>query len=138
MEKVLKNLQLLILSIVKQTWTSTGLDKNSDLVKSLEVKLQTNAGLIVYANNYAEFVQKGKKRFTKKIPISSLIEFIKKEKLKTNNINNLAYQIQNSIYKNGIKGKNIINAGENSITKNVEPFINENFFKEILTQLKIK
>lgn len=96
---------------VQLIYIQRGLKKNSDLVKSVEVKRSPHNEIIVFANFYFEFVDRGRKRFTRKIPLSALIKFIKKNRIKLRkgqSINQLAVIFQNSIYRKGIKGKKII------------------------------
>lgn len=131
---ILENLSNTLLSIITTSWSSTGIDKNSDLIKSLNVEYNNSKGLIVYANSYAENIQKGRKKYAKKLPISFLIEFIKKQGINPKSgqsINSLAYAIQNQIYLNGIKGKNIIKSVEQPATKILTPIID----KQILNQI---
>lgn len=121
----------LILNLVKSSWIGTGIDKNSDLIKSVQLQYSNSDGIIIYANSYAENIQKGRKKFSKKIPINFLIEFIKKNNRSAKNVNNIAYAIQNSIYKNGIVGKNIINGIEKPLLNSIEPVIDKNILKII-------
>jgi hypothetical protein len=85
--------------------------KGSALVESVEFK-ETSNGFVMWANDYYDYVDRGRKPMTKKVPISALIQFIKKRSIKgrgrsgrfiTNN--QLAFAIQTSIFKRGIKGK---------------------------------
>jgi len=126
----------LILNLVKSSWIGTGIDKNSDLIKSVQLQYSNSDGIIIYANSYAENIQKGRKKFSKKIPINFLIEFVKKNNRSAKNVNNIAYAIQNSIYKNGISGKNIINGIEKPLLNSIEPVIDKNILKIIEQNVK--
>jgi len=140
-KNTLESLSKTIISIITTSWTSTGIDKNSDLIKSLKVEYNNLSGLLIYSNSYAENIQKGRKKHSKKIPISFLIEFIKKQGITPKggkNINSLAYAIQNEIYKNGIKGKNIIKAIEKPAQKTLTPIIEEKILKQIIQTINGK
>jgi len=123
---------------VKNTWFGAGIEKNSDLIKSIKIDYSNSDEIIIYANSYAENIQKGRKKFAKKIPINFLIEFVKKNGKSVKNVNSVAYAIQNSIYKNGISGKNIINGLEKPLVKTVEPKIDEYLIKIIEQNVKYK
>ncbi len=135
---MIKELVNLIFSIVQSTWFGAGIEKNSDLIKSIKIDYSNSDEIIIYANSYAENIQKGRKKFAKKIPINFLIEFVKKNGKSVKNVNSVAYAIQNSIYKNGISGKNIINGLEKPLLKTTEPKIDEYLIKIIEQNVKYK
>jgi hypothetical protein len=106
---------------------------NSALAKSLRVEVTqgrgasgrfegytANSALALYAADYAEYVDKGRKKFAKKIPISALLIFIKNRGLgqvrqksgrfggRTISANSLAFAIQTAIYKSGLRGRHFI------------------------------
>lgn len=127
-----------IRAIVTITWAQAGLDRNSNLVKSINPVVK-GTGIEVYAYDYAKFVDSGRKKFTKKVPISALILWIKRKKITPRgglSLNNLAYAIQNSIYLNGIEGKNIIEKGEKAIDGTIKPIISKLVLDKIKKDLK--
>jgi hypothetical protein len=90
-----------------------------------------DSALSVYAKDYAVWLDSGRKPFAKKVPIRAIIQFIKNRGLKLRDrktgrfagkritiksrnggpdiqTNQLAFMIQNSIYKNGIRGRHFI------------------------------
>lgn len=90
-------------------------------------------GLILFAEDYAEFLDRGRRALTRKVPISALIKFIKKRNLQKSirgrggrflSVNQLAFMIQNSIYKHGINARNFIRpaveAGEEVLQINID------------------
>lgn len=124
--------------IVSLTWSQSGVDNDSRVIKSINPVVK-GTGIEVYAADYARFIDSGRKKFTKKIPISALILWIKRKKISPRgglSINNLAYAIQNSIYQNGIKGKNIIEKGEKAIDGTIKPIIQKLVFEKIKKELK--
>jgi hypothetical protein len=110
-----------------------GLLKNSDLVKSVEVKNQRNV-LTVYANDYVKYIESGRKKFTKKVPISALLIFIRKRKIRSDkgmSRNQLAYAIQHAIFINGITPKRGLN-------KRLEKITLDMMFKSLDQYFKLK
>ena len=100
------------------------LPKDSRLVKGLSYKvIEENGqpvGIDVLAPDYAQFVDSGRKPLARKVPISALIEWIKRRRLQTRfkgrrgrflSINQIAYTIQNSIYKRGIQRRPFLTEG---------------------------
>ena len=120
------------------------LDSSSHLIRSLdfditfqERNVQTgqfqSIGLILFAEDYAEYLDRGRKAFARKVPISALIRFIKKRNLQAKirgrggrflSVNSIAFMIQNSIYRHGINGRNFIQpaleAGEEALKIHID------------------
>lgn len=102
---------------------NAGVDKNSDLVKSVRWEQQAEGVFIMLANDYYEYVSTGRKPRARKVPIFALVQWIKNIKLKGRNKktgrfisdNSLAFAIQASIFKHGIKGKNYITEVDNIV-----------------------
>lgn len=109
------------------------LRKNSALAKSLRVEVSqgraasgrfegysANSALTLYARDYAVWLDQGRRPGVKKVPISALLLFIKQRGLgqargargrfgkRSISANQLAFMIQNAIYKNGIRGRHFI------------------------------
>lgn len=133
---LIDNLIKLVQAIIRNAWVGAGIDPKSDLIKSIKLQYSNADGIIIYSNAYAENIQKGRKKFSKKIPISFLIEYVKKQNKSSKDVNKIAYAIQNSIYKNGIVGKNIIVGLDNPINNVVEPVINTKILKYIEQNVK--
>lgn len=80
------------------------------------------SGLAVYVADYAEYVERGRRPGAKKVPISALIQWIKARRVgvgrtgrgrftkRTMTVTQMAFAIQNSIYKRGISGRPFIQA----------------------------
>lgn len=77
-------------------------------------------GLKLSYNDYAEYLDRGRRPGAKKVPIQALIKFIKIRNLQSKikgrkgrftNINQIAFMIQNSIYRKGIKGRKFLISG---------------------------
>lgn len=86
----------------------SGVKKQSDLSKSTKFEI-TDKGLVLEANYYFQYVSSGRRRGVRKVPIRALISYIKDYGLVPRagqTINQLAFAIQTSIYKQGINPKN--------------------------------
>lgn len=95
----------------RQVLIASGVDKNSDLVKSVEYEEGKEGTFTLLVNDYLQYVSSGRRPKARKIPIQSLIKFIKDNNIRPRagqSINQLAFAIQTSIFKSGIKGKNNI------------------------------
>ena len=103
--------------------------KNSRLAKTFDFKLLQartsggqfagftgGAGFEIIAAFYAPYLDGGRRERAKKVPIRVLLDWVKRKNIRFRNrsngkfisSNSTAYIIQNSIYKNGIKGRNFI------------------------------
>ena len=89
---------------VRATMISKGMKKTDEVVKTIEFK-EVNNVFVLIANDYYTYVDTGRRPRARKVPITDLIKWIKDKKIRTTNINSLAFAIQTSIYKHGIKGK---------------------------------
>lgn len=91
--------------------TRAGVSSNSNLNKSVEYVV-TNKGIEMVANSYWFYSSEGRRPRTRKVPITALIDYIKRYGLRPRagqSINQLAFAIQTSIYKQGINPKNYAN-----------------------------
>lgn len=83
---------------------------NTDLIDSIEWVYRDDA-FILLANNYFQNVNYGRRPMVKKIPIEALLKWIRKKNIRPregHTINSMAYVIQNSIYKSGIRARKFI------------------------------
>jgi len=81
---------------------------NSDIIKNLKIDTKDEK-LIISLFSYYQYIESGRKKGAKGIPISVLIDFIKSKNIKPNNIsvNQLAFIFQKSIKEKGIKPRKI-------------------------------
>jgi len=106
--ELLKELEVAIKAVIVSKAPSL---KGSDLVESIEFR-PLSTGFEMWANDYYEFVDKGRRRGAKKVPIDALLQFISNRRIRGRNKkgrfitnNQLAFAIQTSIFKVGIQGK---------------------------------
>ncbi|MDJ1500665.1 hypothetical protein [Xanthocytophaga agilis] len=118
----------------------------SGLVNTTKVSFNTD-GVNIQLPSYAINIDQGRKAKIKKVPIKSLIAWIRRYRIRGRNskgkfvkrsvssINALAYAIQNSIYKNGIKARPFIQAsiqyGEQVLVEAIDQIIVPQIITEI-------
>jgi hypothetical protein len=100
---------------VRAVMISKGLSKQDEVVKTIEFKEQKDGVFVLIANDYYSYVSTGRKPRARKVPIVDLIKWIKEKRIRTGNINSLAFAIQTSIYKHGIKGKKYADEVEDTV-----------------------
>lgn len=90
--------------------------KQSDLIKTLKVVAESGA-VNVYAKDYIEYLDKGRKPMTKRVPIQAIIKWMKK--MGISQANGVAFRIQASIYKKGIRPRNFIKPAMGKLEKEI-------------------
>lgn len=110
---VLIEIAAMLTDALKASLGSIGLD-GTKLQDSIESEVNGDK-VTAYMIYYGQWVVSGRRKFTKKVPVSALIDWINKKGItatlpsgKTMSVNRLAFAIQNAIYKNGIKGRDFI------------------------------
>lgn len=80
--------------------------KGSNLVKSIEYEFRDDAFVLI-AFDYYTYVSEGRRPRARKVPVESLIRWIKEKRISTRGktVSQTAFAIQQAIYKRGIKGK---------------------------------
>lgn len=136
-EEIIQKFNDDLVDAVKATMISKGVDKSSDLVKSIEFK-QVNGVFQMLANDYYEYVSTGRRRGARKVPIIDLVNWIKDQGIRPRrgqSLNQLAFAIQTSIFRNGIKGKKYIDAVEDVVGDVAELKLGEGIEKALLEEL---
>jgi hypothetical protein len=80
---------------------------NTALINSIEWQYKENIFMMI-ANDYFQWVNSGRRPRARKVPVEALIKWLKKKNIvpsKGQTINSLAFAIQNSIYKVGIRAR---------------------------------
>ena len=121
LKQVMTELKSEIKILTQKILVESGLHDNDNIVKQVNVKPKRDT-LEIYLNSYIQFIQTGRGKFKRKVPIAALIRFIKKRNIPLNGmkISRVAYMIQNAIFRNGIVGKPYI---EDKITDVVGDYI---------------
>lgn len=107
-QQILSDLLKDLEKTTKLILSKSGVESNSDLFKSIKY-VSIGNGINMEANYYYPYVSQGRRRGVKKVPIKALIEYIKQYNIiprRGKTINQLAFAIQQSIFKSGIKAKN--------------------------------
>lgn len=116
-QKMLTDLLQQLQKITLMTITQSGVKANSDLAKSVQyVIVGNNIQMEVAA--YYPYVSSGRKPMIRKVPIKDLIPWIKQYGIRPRpgqTINQLAFAIQTSIYKRGIRAKNYVDKVETGV-----------------------
>ena len=141
-EQIVEDFKQELTQAVQAVLIKNGVDKRSDLVKSIEWTTQ-NGVFVMLANDYYEYVSTGRRPRARKVPIMPLIQWIKDKRIKGRNKrtgrfitnNSLAFAIQTSIYKTGIKGKNYINEVEEVVADLSEIRMADGLEELLLTEI---
>lgn len=102
--EMLNQLLLELNELTIQIMTGDKVKPQSNLAKSIQWAVG-DKGLGMQAAYYYPYVSEGRRRGTKKVPISALIDYIKRYGLTPRGgqtINQLAFAIQTAIYKRGL------------------------------------
>jgi hypothetical protein len=122
-----------------------GLNNKSNLYNSLQVSYDTTPTFKIESLDYLKFLDTGRRAGGKKIPIQIILKWIKRKKIRPRNakgqfksmtLNQLAYVIQRSIFRIGIRPRNIL---KNTFKEIDELYKNnvESGIQEIIDQLFI-
>ena len=126
--------------------------RTSPLLKSLQAKVgqQRDAGgrftaqasLELYALDYLEYLDRGRPKFTKKVPLDAILKWMRKRKIFNRNsggqfksANQLAFIIQNSIYRNGIRGRNFLQPAFDEGQRLMDIYLNNDLLSDLTYEL---
>jgi len=113
---------------------------NSNLIKSIRPSVGTNT-ITIYANDYLKFVESGRKPNQKGVPVKVLKEWIlryniaQKMNWKGTTLQ-LAYTIQKSIKRKGIKGKPLTLKAINKTEETINNYLDNTLSNSIETELQ--
>jgi hypothetical protein len=111
-----------------------GLKSNSHLLQSFDVRLKTNISKYEFlANDYINYVDRGRKPFTTKVPIPMLIDWIQRYSINAQGMttSQLAFAIQTNIYKFGIQPRYFMDRLADSLGDTVEDRLSKKLEDEI-------
>jgi hypothetical protein len=100
--------------------------KGSKVVKSVKA-LMENSDLTIKANDYIEYLERGRKPRVRKVPIQVLIKWMAASGISGGM--KTAFKIQSSIYRKGISPRNFIEPSIKSVIKELDKISDEAFKK---------
>lgn len=132
-----------LLAETRQIMLLRDVDTRSDLVRSTEWTYEKKVFTLL-ANDYFRYVDTGRRPLARKVPVEALIPWLRKNNIRPRSgqtYTSLAYAIQQSIYKLGIKGKlysqAIVDESMEIITYNVLLDISEQIVGEVVNNLEL-
>lgn len=116
--------------LLKFTLKKIDLD-NSRFAKNIKIEY-SNDSITVLMPEYAEYIDKGRKKGSKQPPIKAMIDFIRSRNIQSNLTElQLAYAIANSIKRDGIKPKPFIE----KLTQEIFNLVELHIFNEVNLKL---
>jgi hypothetical protein len=109
-EEIFPLLREQIISEVQIIMQQADVPSQSKLINSIDVEFESNAIRII-ANDYYEYLSRGRRPLARKVPIQALLRWIRDYNIRPRgnmSTNQLAFAIQTSIYKNGIRGRKYV------------------------------
>ena len=113
---------------------------DSDLSRSIEYTYKDNI-FVMLANDYFQYVARGRQPKARKVPVEELIKWMKKKGIapKKGDYNATAFAIHQTIYKNGLKPRPFVNpiiaVDLDIISEDIALELSENIALTIATQL---
>jgi hypothetical protein len=120
-----------------------GLDNKSNLYNSVQVSYTSFPEIKVESLDYLKYLDRGRRAGARKIPVQIILKWIKRKKIRPRNakgqfksmtLNQLAYVIQRSIFRIGIRPRNILNNAFKQIDELYKNDV-ESGIQEIIDQL---
>lgn len=125
-----------IIAASKKILVNKGL-KDSDVINSLEWEYRENV-FVLLAYDYLQFIDTGRRPRARKVPVLELVKWLKKMNIKPRykqTYNSIAFAIQNSIYKTGIKGRQVIDPIMNVTLDILSEYIAEDLSESIADEI---
>jgi len=110
---------------------------NSDLIDSIEWRYQ-NDSFVLIANDYLKYIDSGRRPLARKVPVEELIKWLRKKNIRPQygqTINSIAYALQNSIYKSGIRAKKVLDPIINQTLDTLSEYIAEDLSWQIADEI---
>lgn len=131
--------------VVEKVMIEAGVKKNAEILDTIEFTTEgSRDSLYMLVKDTYRYINDGRKPKAKKIPVYKLIQFIKKNNINPTGkqtVNQLAFIMQRSIYKAGIKGKHFIEKVESAVGDVVEikvaDFLEEYLADQLVASFKI-
>lgn len=126
--------------------------RSSALLKSLQARavqarsaggqFTASASLELYALDYLEYLDRGRPKFAKKVPLDALLKWMRKRRIfnrsrsgQFKNANQLAFILQNSIYRNGIRGRHFLAPAFSEGQQLLDIYLNNDLLDSITLEL---
>ena len=110
---------------------------HTEVIESIEWKYRDES-FVLLANDYLTYIDSGRRPRARKIPVVELIKWLRKKNIKPRygqTINSLAYAIQNSIYKSGIRAKHLLDPMMNQTLDVLEEYLAEDLSASIADEI---
>ena len=119
LDKTKERLADYIADEVRASLIRIGIKRFSKLYKSVTV-VMTDEGFSIYMNEYFENVEKGRKRHSKRVPISAIQDWVKRYLIPLD-----ARTVVERIYQNGIKPRPFSEKALSNINRDMDKILNE-------------
>lgn len=139
----LRNIVKTLNSLNVRIAQSSTIPMESRLINSFNTRVRPDFKVIQFiANDYLEYVDRGRRSGVRKVPINALLDWIRRYNITAPNKtpNQLAFAIQTNIYKNGIEPKPVLdkmrNSMINTIADGMAEELEESIAEEFVQQFK--
>ena len=106
---------------------------DSNLHKEAKVESNTPNEYLLFYNDYLEAIEKGRKPFTEKVSVQALVSWAKRKSIPSDS--KTIYAIRESIYRYGIKGREILVHFERELDELFDKDLSYKIFEEITKSL---
>lgn len=132
LDKALDTVLSEVYAMTLQALLEVGISQNSDVVKSVEVKPE-DGGIEVRINDYVKYIDSGRRPLAKRVPFKDLLNWVKRKNIrfpgKTDR--EMAYMIQTSIYRKGIRPRKFLD----SLQKDIQRVTGQLIETQVLEQI---
>ena len=136
-----KKVGKLIIASLQKELIGQGHDATGNLINSFEqrvIELPNSIVLEILMDEYGIYVNEGRKKGGKKVPISVLVEWIERKAIVNGDkeVKSLAFAIQNTIHKEGIPTKGSFKFSNNGRRKGFIDFVIDNELDGVYNELE--
>ena len=136
-----KKVGKLIIASLQKELLGQGHKATGDLINSFDqrvIELPNSIVIEILMNEYGIYVNEGRKKGAKKVPISVLVEWIERKAIASGDkdVKSMAFAIQNTIHKEGIPTKGSFKFSNNGRRKGFIDFVIDNELDEVYNELE--
>lgn len=106
---------------------------DSNLHKTANVQTEGVEDYNLFFNDYLEYIESGRKPFTKKLPIDALVKWARRKGISDDS--STIYAIRESIYQKGIKARKIIEHFERELDELFDSTLSDIIFTTITKKI---